>query len=612
MSAVGHYPLPFGVEFVEAGARFRLWAPAARRVDLVLADGDAADVAMTALADGWFEVTTARARAGTRYRYRIDGALEVPDPAARAHDEESRSSVVVDPRSYHWQCNDWHARPWSEVVIYELHVGTFTPEGTYAGVQSRLDYLVDLGVTAIELMPLAEFPGQRGWGYDGVLPYAPDGAYGTPANLKSLIDAAHARGIAVLVDVVYNHFGPEGNYLHAYAPQFFTDRHQTPWGAAINFDGQHSRIVRDYFIHNALYWLKEYRFDGLRVDAVHAMKDDSPLHFIQELIQRVRAAAGDSSDCYIVLENHRNSSRLLGAPGAATTADAQWNDDFHHCLHVLLTGETDGYYIDYARNPHAQLGRVLAEGFCYQGDESEYEQGRRRGEPSATLPPSAFMNFLQTHDQVGNRAQGERLAQLASSDEALTAAVVILLLAPQPPMLFMGEEWAASQPFTYFCDFEPDLMSKVRDGRRREFASFARFSAAVADGADKLPDPGAVQTFLDAQLDWNCLDEPRHARWLALHRRLLKIRRERVAPLLDRIRSGHCLSAGPDGFIQVHWGLRGGGRLHLLANLAPRPLEITLPAGEVLMSTQADIEAGHGVDALEAWSVTWLLEPAGA
>ncbi len=603
--------MPFGAELVEGGVRFRLWAPAAQTVDLVLfGQPGLHPLPMLVQEDGWFELTTSAAHAGSLYKFRIDSALEVPDPAARANEDVGGASIVVDPLAYQWHDGAWRGRQWHEAAIYELHVGTFTPEGTYAALASRLDHLVKLGVTIIELMPLAEFPGRRGWGYDGVLPFAPDAAYGSPNDLKACIDAAHQRGLAVMLDVVYNHFGPEGNWLHAYAPQFFTERHHTPWGAAINFDGEHSRTVRDFFIQNALYWLEEYRFDGLRIDAVHAMHDEGERHFITELTQAVHDGPGRSRDVHIVLENGANAAHFLGSPRQRDLSEAQWNDDVHHCLHVILTGETDGYYADYAHAPHAMLCRCLAEGFGYQGEVSQHEGGRQRGEPSAHLPPTAFINFLQNHDQIGNRAFGERLSSLVDNEAALVAATAVLLLAPSPPMLFMGEEWAAPEPFVYFCDFGPELSAAVREGRKREFARFARFSGA---DYEEPPDPSAPETFERAKLDWRRLDEPQHAEWLEHYRRLLTIRQRDIVPLIPEIRSGACIETGDQGTLAVDWHTRDGGKLHLIANLSGETAPmIGRPAGRVLYATHPNIRSAVKRNALDPWSVTWLLERASA
>ncbi|HEX2725573.1 MAG TPA: malto-oligosyltrehalose trehalohydrolase, partial [Beijerinckiaceae bacterium] len=436
------HSMPFGAELTSGGVRFALWAPTARDVALVL---DGAEHAMPHDGDGWRRLVVPTAHAGSRYQYRIDGDLLVPDPASRFQpDDVSGPSAVIDPTAYAWADAGWRGRPWEEAVLYEVHVGTATPEGTYAGLAGKLEDLRDLGVTAIELLPLSDFPGARNWGYDGVLPFAPDASYGTPDDLKALVDRAHALGLMIFIDVVYNHFGPAGNYLHSYAGSFFTERHQTPWGAGINFDGAASRPVRDFFIHNALYWLQEFHVDGLRFDAVHAILDDSEHHVLAEIAEHARAAL-PGREVHLVLENDANQARFLrrepdGHPALYT---AQWNDDLHHCWHTLLTGEDDGYYVDYADEPVRRLGRCLAEGFAYQGEPSAHRNGEARGEPSAHLPPAAFVSFLQNHDQIGNRALGERISHLAPP-ERLALARAGVLLAPHVPMLYMGEEWDAS------------------------------------------------------------------------------------------------------------------------------------------------------------------------
>jgi maltooligosyltrehalose trehalohydrolase len=597
--------MPFGAELTSDGrVRFRLWAPAAHEVELVLSEGT---TRMSAQGEGWFELVTHKARAGSRYRYRIDGKLEVPDPASRSNPEDVHGlSEVIDPTQFEWHDLEWRGRPWHEAVIYELHVGTFSPEGTFAGVEKKLDHLVELGITVIELMPIADFPGKRGWGYDGVLAFAPEAAYGRPEALKSLVAAAHRRGIAVMLDVVYNHFGPEGNYLHSYAPQFFTERHHTPWGAAINFDSAGSRTVRDFYIHNTLYWLEEYHLDGLRFDAVHAIVDDSEPNILTEIARAVRAGPGRERPIFLVLENGANQSHLLGPPGAPDTFDGQWNDDVHHCLHTLLTGETDGYYEDYVDNPHAMLCRCMAEGFGYQGQVSAH-LGRPRGEPSARLPPTAFVNFLQNHDQIGNRAFGERIGTIARSPEALRAAYAVLLLAPAPPMLFMGEEWGALQPFPYFCDFEPELAAKVRAGRKREFSRFEIFSDE--GGLEAPPDPSAPETFRSAKLDWSVLRQRRHSDILDGFQRLLAIRRQDIVPLIPRIHSGTCIKLEVNGAFAVDWALEDGTVLHLLANLTGHAVPVLgRVAGRMIFATHPNIRAAMTRNELAPWSVTWLLE----
>ncbi|HEX5460055.1 MAG TPA: malto-oligosyltrehalose trehalohydrolase [Steroidobacteraceae bacterium] len=595
------HEMPFGASVLPDGrVCFRLWAPAARRVELVLEQpsGPAQVLPLATGTGGWTELVTDQAHAGSRYRFSLDGETLVPDPASRRNPRGVHGpSEVVDPETFEWTDDGWRAPPWPNSVIYELHVGAFTPEGTFAGVAGKLEHLQRLGVTAIELMPIAEFPGSRGWGYDGVLPYAPASAYGSPDDLKSLVCAAHAHGIAVMLDVVYNHFGPEGNFLHLYAPQFFTGRHSTPWGAAIDFESPDSRAVRDFFIHNALYWLEEYHLDGLRFDAVHAIFDGGEPHILTEIARAARTGPGRERPVYLVLENLDNQARRLGPAGARDSFDAQWNDDTHHCLHVLMTGESDSYYQDYRERPHRLLCRALAEGFAYQGESSGH-LGRPRGERSSHLPPSAFVNFLQNHDQVGNRARGERLTQLAPP-EALRAAAAVLLLAPSPPMLFMGEEWAATEAFPYFCDFEAQLAEKVRAGRQREFAHFA----------GSIPDPCDAATYESAHLQWARVTAPQHAKMFDHYRRLLAIRRRDIVPLLPRILEGACVAFDPAGAFAVDWKLREGGVLHLLANLKSTTAPVVgQPAGRMIFATHPGIRAALTRNELAAWSVTWLLE----
>ena len=603
------HDMPFGCVPLQAGGvRFRLWAPSARRVDLKLEKtGSSVLLPMQAGEDGWYQLDCPQAAAGSRYRFQIDGGVLVPDPASRANpDDVHGASLVVDPLAFDWEDADWRGRRWEEAVVYELHVGTFTPAGTFAGVESKLDYLRELGVTAVELMPIADFPGRRNWGYDGVLPFAPDSSYGTPDELKRLVQAAHARGLMVFLDVVYNPFGPEGNYLHAYAEPLFTRRHHTPGGAAINFDGDHSRTVRDFFVHNALYWLEEYRFDGLRLDAVHAIVDDSELHILTELAQAVRAGPGRDRHVHLVLENDANQARYLGArPGAQHSYDAQWNDDIHHVLHVLVTGERDGYYADYADAPVARLGRCLAEGFAYQGEPSPYRDGLRRGEVSKGLRASAFVSFLQNHDQVGNRAFGERVSRLGSP-ERIKAAMAILLLAPQPPLLFMGEEWAAREPFPFFCDFQGELAQKVTEGRRGEFARFDRFRDETARLL--IPDPSAPETFQSARLDWSVQHHPDHAQWLSLYRGLLAMRAREIAPRLAGDGAGSASTSVEGELLTVRWQLGDGAWLHLTANLqdAPRP-RVVLPVGQLLYATSDQLGDALTGSALPAWCVVWTL-----
>lgn len=587
------HAMPFGAAGqLGGGVRFRLWAPAAQRVDLVL-DGRG-ELPLRRLTAGWFERIEPRAAAGSRYRFRIDGGLLVPDPASRHNpDDVHGASQVIDPTAFDWRDDNWRGRPWDEAVIYELHVGTFSPAGNFAGVAERLDHLADLGITAIELMPVADFPGRRNWGYDGTLLFAPDSRYGTPDDLKRLVQAAHARGLMVFLDVVYNHFGPDGNYLGSYASAFFNPQRHTPWGAAINFDGPDSATVREFFIHNALYWIEEFHVDGLRLDAIHAIRDDSRPDIVEALAGAVHAAAGERQ-VHLILENDCNQAHYLGR-------DAQWNDDTHHALHVLLTGETDGYYADFADDPVGRLGRCLTTGFAYQGERSLF-RGEPRGEPSAHLPPGAFIDFLQTHDQVGNRAFGERLDRLAPP-QAVAAGLALLLLSPHTPMLFMGEEFACVQPFLYFCDFSanPDLARAVTDGRRREFARFARFADPAA--RSRIPDPNADGTFHDCLLDWNRVDRER----LDLVRALLAARRQWLLPRLREHRGplpAEFERLGRHG-IRVRWHF-AGETLHLAANLGAEPVAApTLTAAALpIFAFPATLDGGR----LPAWSVQWHLD----
>lgn len=563
------HSMPFGAEIDERGAaRFRLWAPSARSVAIELEIGGLTRaIEMKAEDGGWYEAQLNDAVPGTRYQYRIDDELDVPDPASRFNaDGVHGPSVLVDPRAYRWTDDDWHGHAWKDLVIYELHVGTFTREGTYTAAAEQLADLAKLGVTAVEGLPIASFAGQRGWGYDGVLQYAPHPAYGAPENLKQFIEQAHANKISVLLDVVYNHFGPDGNYLGRYASDFFTGKHHTPWGDAIDFAHP---TVRQFFIQNALYWINEYHFDGLRIDAVHAMYDDGPRHLIDELIDTVQDGPGRDRHIHIVLENHGNEVRRLRRPHVS-----QWNDDFHHAAHVILTGESESYYADFAEAPIEQLGRSLAEGFVFQGARSKVT-GEPRGEPSAELSPLAFVHFLQNHDQIGNRAFGERLAQLTRPD-ALKAGFAILLLAPQVPMLFMGEEYAAKQPFLYFCDYTGELADAVREGRRNEFAAFAAFSDESR--RERIPDPNAAETFARSTLRWEERDAPEHRVWREYVARLLDIRKRVIVPLIERIQPGAARYEVDGPVLSVRWVLSNDQHLHLIANLSDDPVHWTARA----------------------------------
>ena len=556
------HSMPFGADAGQDGTRFALWAPSAASCGLVIGERK---VAMEAAGQGWFKANVAAAKAGERYGYAIDGADDlVPDPASRFQDDDlDRRSTIVDPCAYQWQDAAWKGRSWNEVVLSEVHLGAATPEGTYAGLEAKLRHFVETGITAIELMPIAETSGLRTWGYDGVLPFSPNNAYGTPDDLKRLVDKAHGLGLMVFLDVVYNHFGPTGNFLHAYAKSFFTERHETPWGAGINYDGQGeaSDVVREFFVQNALYWLDEYHIDGLRLDAVHAILDDSPKHFLDELAERIREMFPDRH-VHLVLENEANEAHRLvrDGDGSAVSYDAQWDDDIHHCWHVLLTGEHEGYYGDFGGDTVGRLGRCLAEGFAYQGDLSE-NLGRRRGEKTDGLPPQAFVAFLQNHDQVGNRAMGERLTELADPDK-LRLARAVLLLSPQIPMLFMGDEWGAKTRFQFFVNFEhePDLEEAIRKGRAKEFEKFRSFGSEV-------PDPTSLETFECSRLDWAELEQAGCKTVLDETRALLTLRQREIVPLMASAFIDATYERHGSGGLEVSWRFEDG-TLRLVANFA--------------------------------------------
>lgn len=559
--------------------RFRLWAPEAATQGLavrleLLGMGP---LPMTALADGWYEVITP-ACPEARYWFRLDDGTTLPDPASRAQAGDVHSpSVVVDPQRYTWRHPGWRGRPWHEAIIYELHVGVV---GGFAAAAAQLPRLARLGITAVELMPVAEFPGARNWGYDGVLPFAPECSYGPPDALRALVDTAHGLGMMVLLDVVYNHFGPEGNVWPQLAGRIFRAERPTPWGPALDF---RQPEVRRFFTENVLYWLEAFHFDGLRFDAIHAMHDDG---WLREVAQEVHDGPGRERHVHLIAENDNNDATLLH-----DGFTAQWNDDFHHALHVLLTGETHGYYGDYAsasgdtRRPIAHLARILAEGFAYQGDHSMY-RGAPRGTASTGLPPTAFVSFLQNHDQIGNRAHGERLLQLANP-QALRCAIALQCLAPQIPLLFMGEESGSTTPFRYFTDHPPALAEAVRAGRQREFAGMAGFADDTgADGEHTtLPDPNTPATFAAACPLFDDND------WTAWYTRLLAIRHTQLVPRLPGTRAG-VATVLSDRALRVSWPLGDGCTLHLWLNLDAQAIAVP-PVSQPGMLLFASQEAAY-------------------
>ncbi len=560
------HELPFGATILADGkTRFRVWAPSAATLELVI---DGARRGMVADENGWHSLTV-DAPAGTRYQYVMPDGLHFADPASRMQDDDVHGpSVVVDPCDYEWQNAEWRGRPWHEHILYELHPGLM---GGFRGIQDHLPELQRLGVTAIELMPINDFPGKHGWGYDGVLPYAPERGYGTPDELKAMIDAAHGMGICVFLDVVYNHFGPDGAYIHVFARKFFRDDLVTPWGASIDFRRPE---VRDYFIQNAAYWLREYRFDGLRFDAVHEISEED---FLIDLARIARGEVEPERHIALVLENERNRVPLIDGP---PHFDAQWTDDFHHCMHVLLTGESEGYY-DAFQDATAQLRRVLAEGFAYQGETPPGGQ-RGRGDLSAELPPTSFVMFLQNHDQIGNRAMGDRIGSLVDR-RALRAATALLLFSPFVPMIFMGDEFASDSPFLFFTDHHNELADLVREGRRNEFKHFSGFKDEVKRA--RIPDPNAPSTFAASAPDRT---DPEFFEWM---RDVIALRMKQVAPGIPGCRSEGAHVIG-DRAVRAAWRLGDGRRLEIALNLSDKSVDPELGEGGELLFAEGPADAG--------------------
>ena len=570
-----HHPT-FGAVVRADGVRFQLWAPDSRSVRLHLRRSggqvcvrDMAPLASSTcssadLADaerGLWTVLVEDARAGDRYAYSIDDIDAKPDPASRFQPDGVHGwSEIVDPAAFRWSDADWTPPDPRRAVIYELHVGTFTPEGTFAAAATRLPYLAGLGVTAIELMPLADFAGSRNWGYDGVALYAPARAYGRPDDLRAFVDAAHRAGLAVIADVVYNHLGPEGAYLDSYSSRFLTSQHQTPWGGAVNLYGEGGAVVRRFLQENALHWIHEYHMDGLRLDATHSLFDSRQRHFVAELTDLVHAAADPAPLVYA--EDHRNLAGMVDDPSAGGWGlDGVWADDFHHVVRRMLAGDAHGYYIDYAGTA-AELADTLRRGWLFVGQTSKHQGGPRGTDPSH-VPMRKAVVCVQNHDQVGNRALGERLHHQVEP-AAWRAAVALLLTAPMTPLLFMGQEWATSAPFLFFTNFEPELGQKVVEGRRREFRDFPEFSTEEA--ARRIPNPQAASTFEASRLRWDEQDRGAHAASLALHRALLRLRADHA--LLQGSDACECASEALDeGTVMVHRTGGGNGDVVVVVRL---------------------------------------------
>jgi maltooligosyltrehalose trehalohydrolase len=512
-----------GVWFKNQNAHVRVWAPEARSIDLVLEStkGSSPRLPLKSTGDGYFTGRFPEIPAGTQYRFLVDGDRALPDPASRFQPEGVHGpSQVVDPAQFAWTDATWTGLSMEDLILYELHVGTFSPEGTFNGVRKKLQHLQSLGITAIELMPVADFPGDRGWGYDGVDLFAPARCYGTPDDLRQLVDDAHTMNIGVFLDIVYNHLGPEGAYLGAFSPYYFSSRHKSPWGDAVNLDNTHCRPVRDFFIENALHWIHEYHIDGLRLDATHAMVDDSATHFLQELTEKVNTSLRQERKVLLIAEDDRNLAKLIQpVDQGGYGLDGVWADDFHHQIRRMLAGDDDGYFQDFTGDTE-DLAQTIRQGWFYTGQKSAFRK-TPRGTPTTGIPPQKFVHCIQNHDQVGNRALGDRLN--ATLDPAAFRAVsALLLLSPATPLIFMGQEWGASAPFCYFTDHPEALGKSVTEGRRNEFRHFKAFSDP--ESRKTIPDPQALSTFLNCKLNWDESNREPHAGTLRLYRELLKLR----------------------------------------------------------------------------------------
>ncbi|EML9043100.1 malto-oligosyltrehalose trehalohydrolase [Enterobacter cloacae] len=575
----------WGAEFISGDVvRFRVWAEGQQQLTLRLAERD---LPMTAVGNGWFQIDVPGVTHGTEYQFVLQDGMAVPDPASRAQKGDVNGpSVVIDPGRYQPINPDWAGRPWEETVIYELHIGTFTPQGTFRAAIDKLPYLAELGITQLEVMPVSQFGGSRGWGYDGVLLYAPHSAYGTPEDFHAFIDAAHGLGLSVVLDIVLNHFGPEGNYLPLLSPAFFDAQRMTPWGNGIAYERE---PVRHYILDAPLFWLTEYRLDGLRFDAIDQIKDTASKHILQQIAETIREALPDRH-IHLTTEDSRNVIFLhpRDEKGATPLFTAEWNDDLHNAAHVFATGETHAYYQDFAFEPEKKFARALAEGFVYQGEVS-LQTGHSRGVECHTQPPTFFVDFIQNHDQTGNRAQGERLITLAGADKT-RVLLAALLLSPHIPLLFMGEEYGETNPFLFFTDFHGDLAKAVREGRAKEFTGHSGHDGDV-------PDPNDEQTFARSKLDWHNVTTAQGKSWLRFTRSLLVLRHRYLVPLLrpGGTVEGKIVKTAP-GMVAVSWSFPTG-TLSLALNIGNKPVDVPALAGETLFSwpEAAEVSAPNSI-----------------
>lgn len=594
---MNNWQLDIGATVLDQGkVRFRVWAPILQNLSIRLISGRGTrDLPMEREERGYFSVIANDASHGDLYFYLLENQTDRPDPASRFQPQGVHGpSQVIDPAEFQWDDDAWSGISLKDYIVYELHTGAFTEEGTFESVIAHLDYLKDLGITAIELMPAAQFPGTRNWGYDGVCPFAPQNSYGGPDGLKGLVNECHKKGLAIILDVVYNHLGPEGNYLHDFG-YYFTDKYRTPWGEAINFDGPYSDEVRRFFIDNALYWITEYHFDALRIDAIHGIFDFSfsARHFLKDLGEAVhRQAEMLGRNIYVIPESDLNDVRVISPREVGGYGlDAQWNDDFHHALHTLITGESKGYYMDFGKISH--LEKALKEGFVYSGQYSEFRK-RKHGSSSKERPAHQFIVFSQNHDQVGNRMCGDRLSQ-TQPFEKLKLAAGVVVLSPYLPLLFMGEEYGETAPFQYFVSHSDEsLINAVRKGRREEFASFA--------WEGEVPDPQAERTFLNSKINPGLHRQGRHHTLFKFYKELIRLRKE-IPPLSNLIRENMDIKSFEEEKVLSVRRWFEGNHVFCLYNFDDKEVKIrlTLPPGlwEKIIDSSSEEWGGPGISSEE-------------